>query len=62
MNSLNNHSFDGISNEQLEQAEAALPRAEAKKPFVEPVVSVPIDVLEATSFFQNFSSGDSGDV
>ena len=43
-------------NEQLEHMErgesvAAQPVQE-KKPFVEPVVSVPVDVLEATAFFQ----------
>jgi len=29
----------------------------AKKPFVEPEVSVPIDVLEATTFLQAIGSG-----
>ena len=43
-------------NEQLEQLErgesiASQPSQE-KKPFVEPAVSVPVDVLEATAFFQ----------
>jgi hypothetical protein len=28
-----------------------------KKPFVEPAISVPVDVLEATTFFQAASSG-----
>jgi len=28
-----------------------------KKPFVEPAISVPVDVLEATTFFQSASSG-----
>jgi hypothetical protein len=28
-----------------------------KKPFVEPEVSVPVDVLEATTFFQAATSG-----
>jgi len=28
-----------------------------KKPFVEPEVSVPVDVLEATTFFQSATSG-----
>ena len=43
-------------NEQLPQVEcveSALPQpAPNKKPFVEPLVSVPVDVLEATAFFQ----------
>jgi len=28
-----------------------------KRPFVEPAISVPVDVLEATTFFQATSSG-----
>ena len=43
-------------NEQLEQterSEKALTNAGDKKPFVEPVVSVPVDVLEATALFQS---------
>ncbi len=44
------------ANEQLQQVEhveSALPQpAPDKKPFVEPMVSVPVDVLEATAFFQ----------
>lgn len=31
--------------------------SEAKKVFVEPTISVPVDVLEATTFFQASSSG-----
>ncbi len=39
--------------EQVERQESALTQpAQDKKPFVEPVVSVPVDVLEATAFFQ----------
>jgi len=30
---------------------------ERKKPFVEPAISVPVDVLEATTFFQAATSG-----
>lgn len=30
---------------------------EVKKAFVEPAISVPVDVLEATTFFQVASSG-----
>lgn len=30
---------------------------EGKKPFVEPAISVPVDVLEATTFFQAATSG-----
>ena len=39
--------------EQMERGEGALAQpAQEKKPFVEPMVSVPVDVLEATAFFQ----------
>jgi hypothetical protein len=31
--------------------------SESKKPFVEPAISVPVDVLEATTFFQFSESG-----
>ncbi|HET6976896.1 MAG TPA: hypothetical protein VFI24_11265 [Pyrinomonadaceae bacterium] len=30
---------------------------EIKKVFVEPTISVPVDVLEATTFFQSATSG-----
>jgi len=33
--------------------------SESKKPFVEPTISVPVDVLEATTFFQLSESGGS---
>ncbi len=28
-----------------------------RKPFIEPAISVPVDVLEATTFFQSATSG-----
>ena len=31
--------------------------SEVKKEFVEPTISVPVDVLEATTFFQSATSG-----
>jgi len=31
--------------------------SERKKTFVEPAISVPVDVLEATTFFQGATSG-----
>ena len=40
------HSGDGVSGQ----------RSEIKKAFVEPTISVPVDVLEATTFFQISSS------
>ena len=44
----------------VEEVEAARPAAVAaaeKKQFVEPEVSFPVDVLEATTFFQVTDSG-----
>jgi len=39
--------------EQLERNESALAQpTPEKRPFVEPMISVPVDVLEATAFFQ----------
>ena len=32
----------------------------ARKPFVEPAISHPVDVLEATTFFQTVDSGGTG--
>ncbi|MET0648888.1 MAG: hypothetical protein ABW208_19940 [Pyrinomonadaceae bacterium] len=46
--------FSQVNDEETaRQAE----RATDKKQFVEPVVSFPIDVLEATTFFQLTDSG-----
>lgn len=39
---------------------ADAPAATAKKPFVEPVIAQPVDVLEATTFFQVVDSGGTG--
>jgi hypothetical protein len=36
------------------------PAPAAKKPFVEPAISQPVDVLEATTFFQVVDSGGTG--
>ena len=41
------HNGSGVSGEV----------SEIKKVFVEPTISVPVDVLEATTFFQAASSG-----
>jgi len=41
----------------LKNANGAGELNEHKKPFVEPAISVPVDVLEATTFFQAASSG-----
>ena len=40
------HNGSGVSEE-----------SEIKKAFVEPTISVPVDVLEATTFFQAATSG-----
>ncbi|HEX8292171.1 MAG TPA: hypothetical protein VF570_10470 [Pyrinomonadaceae bacterium] len=44
---------------RVEDEDAGKPseRAAGKKQFVEPTVSFPIDVLEATTFFQQADSG-----
>ena len=44
---------------RVEDEDAARPseRAADKKKFIEPVVSFPVDVLEATTFFQLTDSG-----
>jgi hypothetical protein len=49
-------------NEILNEEKAGLQTegtevSDRKKPFVEPAISVPVDVLEATTFFQAASSG-----
>jgi hypothetical protein len=50
-----------IINEELAdlQSENAVTgeRRKGKKEFVEPAISVPVDVLEATTFFQASTSG-----
>jgi hypothetical protein len=45
---------------QFETTDAATPQSSEtspKKPFVAPRISVPVDVLEATTFFQSVESG-----
>lgn len=42
-----------VSEQFSEHSEQAVPQpVPEKKPFVEPLISVPVDVLEATTFFQ----------
>lgn len=45
---------------RMEDEDSAPPsgRAADKKKFIEPAISFPIDVLEATTFFQVTDSGD----
>jgi hypothetical protein len=47
------------TNQHDETPDQARP-ATAKKTFVEPVISQPVDVLEATTFFQTVDSGGTG--
>jgi hypothetical protein len=42
---------------QLEKVPDGNQTQAVKRPFVEPEVSVPVDVLEATTFFQSATSG-----
>ena len=52
MNTQNNKPVSEQLTEQIERREQTPAQPAEKKPFVEPVVSVPGDVLEATTFFQ----------
>jgi len=53
----NSSSMQDKSITQVEVSSSAEPTTTAKKQFVEPEVSTPVDVLEATTFFQVASSG-----
>ena len=48
-----------IMNEEIAgvHIESVTGEVESKKAFVEPSISVPVDVLEATTFFQAATSG-----
>lgn len=49
-----------VDRVELTNANAAglqVPETNGKKPFVAPKISVPVDVLEATTFFQSVESG-----
>ena len=49
------------SNQQdVSSAQAGTSAASTKKTFVEPAISQPVDVLEATTFFQVADSGGTG--
>ena len=52
MNIQNTKPVNEQITEQIERNEQPLASTTEKKQFVEPVVSVPVDVLEATAFFQ----------
>jgi hypothetical protein len=62
LNNTNNPFNLESATEQADQPETPSPRSESKKPFIEPIVSTPIDVLEATSFFLQQSSTDTSDL
>ncbi|MEP6920868.1 MAG: hypothetical protein ABI967_07070 [bacterium] len=49
---MNNQKSNNVSEQVGERKEKAEAQHVEKKPFVEPAVSVPVDVLEATTFFQ----------
>lgn len=50
-----------MKKEQEETAQESTPAAKSgKKTFVEPAISSPVDVLEATTFFQAVESGGTG--
>lgn len=51
-NEIMNEENAGLQNEGIGKDMGDL-----KKPFVEPAISVPVDVLEATTFFQAATSG-----
>ena len=52
MTTQNTNSVSEQLTEQIEHHEQTLTSQAEKKQFVEPSVSVPVDVLEATTFFQ----------
>ncbi|HEU4887220.1 MAG TPA: hypothetical protein VFV49_04990 [Thermoanaerobaculia bacterium] len=48
---------DRVESPDADAAAPQAPKATEKKPFVAPRISVPVDVLEATTFFQSVESG-----
>ncbi|MEP6569211.1 MAG: hypothetical protein ABJC10_05495 [Acidobacteriota bacterium] len=50
----------GGSLESNQTTENEVPASAVRKPFVEPEISQPVDVLEATTFFQAVDSGATG--
>lgn len=48
---------DRVEFPNADAAASQVPEATGKKPFVAPRISVPVDVLEATTFFQSVESG-----
>ncbi|MDT7604121.1 MAG: hypothetical protein QOF61_2118 [Acidobacteriota bacterium] len=62
MNKQQNNPVNEQAAEQVERRESVPSSPGSKKQFIEPVVSVPVDVLEATSFFQTQTTLDTSDV
>ena len=59
-NEIINDENAGLTNDNGNKEHPDRARAHArshKRPFVEPAISVPVDVLEATTFFQSATSG-----
>jgi len=52
-NEIINDENAGLKNDNSARKE----HTDHKRPFVEPAISVPVDVLEATTFFQSATSG-----
>jgi len=52
LNTQNNRQLNEQYTEPVERSEQPLTPSKEKKQFIEPTVSVPMDVLEATTFFQ----------
>lgn len=48
---------DRSEREETAAAAPQMPDRTEKKPFVMPRISAPVDVLEATTFFQSVESG-----
>jgi hypothetical protein len=46
-----------VDRVEFENADAVSTQTAEKKPFVAPEISAPVDVLEATTFFQSVESG-----
>ena len=47
-------------HDETRAAAGTAPAVTGKKTFVEPAISQPVDVLEATTFFQTVDSGGTG--
>ncbi|HEX7828037.1 MAG TPA: hypothetical protein VF787_00195, partial [Thermoanaerobaculia bacterium] len=46
-----------VDRTEIKTTEAVAQQVTEKKPFVAPQISAPVDVLEATTFFQSVESG-----